>query len=611
MRKLCVLLLCTALGCTGVQSALARDWLERTMPIDDHRTARAGGALAVGTATVASGYFATDLWGTNTVDLDVRYLLHGYQTIVWSDGRPWLNGTVIKHAMAQPAPDGAQVFTLEIAEGLMYNDGTPVTAADYAFSMLLEASPAAEALGGACRNMGYIPGFDAYHTGEKALFAGVYLISPTAFALEIAEEVLADFYGPELLAITPYPISVIAPGYEVRDDGAGVYLVSGGAPSGLTTELLAKTLLAASEGYARNPRVTSGPYMLDDYDTDEGRVTFTANPRFAGDAWGFRPAIEHLTMLWVDEHDAARMLAAHEIDLMNKAFGPDALTQLRSLDGISETAYPRTGLAFLAFATERDPVSDPAVRRAVAMAVDRDAFVIGHPGLERVYGYYGPGQWMAEMVLENAPGLLRALDIPLDPDGANQLLDTTGWNATQSGSRQRYDADTGKALRLVLARSAHSSLADDVEAMLREGLAGIGAELQVENLAFDSLLAQYYHQQERTADIYYLASEFPADFDPLDVFKEEEGLPDYHAPTSVRDDELIADSEAMLYAGFEDRADYITAWLAFQRRFMQVLPMIPLYSGTYHDFFTSALMDYDVATYGSWAAAIVSAYLDQ
>ncbi|MCL1854360.1 MAG: hypothetical protein FWF86_01390, partial [Clostridia bacterium] len=218
--------------------------------------------------------------------------------------------------------------------------------------------------------------------------------------------------------------------------------------------------------------------------------------------------------------------------------------------------------------------------------------------------------WMVAASLKDDAQELPSLDIPFGPLAANQCLDTTQWIAAEGGDgKPRYDAVSREPLRLVMARSAQSGLAGSVEALLREGLASIGAELQVENLPFEELLAQYYHQQERTADIYFLASEFPAPFNPFDTFAEGDFLRGYHDSTSLRDAMLVADAQAVLHAGFENRAGYMTAWLAFQRRFMEILPMIPLYSGAYHDFYTADLTDYNVAAYGSWARAIVSAYL--
>jgi peptide/nickel transport system substrate-binding protein len=614
MRTLFVLLICATLSiCMPVYASSAQDWLTYTNPVGEERPVQAGTQLAVGSTAVMSGYFATDLWGTNTADLDVRTLLHGYQTVAWADGRPWFNRTAVKNANAQKSMDGAWVFTLEIAEDLVYNDGTPLTAADYVFSLLLEASPAVEALGGAPRDLSYIPGYEAYHAGEQNAFRGVYLVSPTAFAVEIRKEALSDFYGPQLLLITPYPAAVIAPGFEVLDEGAGAFLSKDGEHSGLTTELLSHTLLDPEAGYVWNPRVTSGPYMLADYEPGEKQVAFTVNPNFAGDPWGNRPAIERLTFAWVDADGAAEKLAADEIGLMNKMFDPDFMAQLQALQNVVDLPYPRTGLAYLAFAAERGLGNDPVIRKAIAMALDRDALVRGQPGLERVYGYYGPGQWMVSAA---STAELRSLDIPLDRVEANRLLDTTPWRLDERGGARspgasglRYRERNGKlkALTLTWARAQESGLADGVEAMLREGLAQLGIGLQVVRLPFTDLLAQYYHQQEREADLYFLASEFPAAFDPLGEFSPDAEVEAYRNATSLRDAALTEQAQAMLFAGFENRAGYLQAWLLFQRRFSDVLPMVPLYSGMYHDFHTPDLVGYDVASSGSWAQAIVAA----
>ena len=40
-------------------------------------------AITVGTLTPMSGAFATDLWGTNSADMDVRMLVHGYELVGW------------------------------------------------------------------------------------------------------------------------------------------------------------------------------------------------------------------------------------------------------------------------------------------------------------------------------------------------------------------------------------------------------------------------------------------------------------------------------------------------------------------------------------------------
>ena len=40
--------------------------------------------ITVGSPTRVSGMFFTDMWGNNTSDIDVRTLLHVYNTVEWS-----------------------------------------------------------------------------------------------------------------------------------------------------------------------------------------------------------------------------------------------------------------------------------------------------------------------------------------------------------------------------------------------------------------------------------------------------------------------------------------------------------------------------------------------
>ena len=47
----------------------------------------------------------------------------------------------------------------------------------------------------------------------------------------------------------------------------------------------------------------------------------------------------------------------------------------------------------------------------------------------------------------------------------------------------------------------------------------------------------------------------------------------------------------------------------FQEEFQEEVPMIPLYSNVYFDFYPRVLHDYEVGSNVSWAKAIVSAYL--
>ena len=58
-----------------------------------------------------------------------------------------------------------------------------------------------------------------------------------------------------------------------------------------------------------------------------------------------------------------------------------------------------------------------------------------------------------------------------------------------------------------------------------------------------------------------------------------------------------------------DVLTYMQKWIAFQERFNQSLPMLPIYSNIYFDFYTNTLHDYAISANATWGEAIVPSYL--
>lgn len=59
--------------------------------------------LVVGSTTAMSGAFFTDLFGSNTADMDVRALLHGYNLMSW-DNETGTYQTTTAWLRAWPSP---------------------------------------------------------------------------------------------------------------------------------------------------------------------------------------------------------------------------------------------------------------------------------------------------------------------------------------------------------------------------------------------------------------------------------------------------------------------------------------------------------------------------
>ena len=93
--------------------------------------------LTVGCTTPFSGSFFTKMWGTVVSDLDVQGLIHGYNLVEWrsDEGVFRVDPSVVSGITVTQNADGDRTYSLTIYDDLSYNDGTPITAADYGFAM--------------------------------------------------------------------------------------------------------------------------------------------------------------------------------------------------------------------------------------------------------------------------------------------------------------------------------------------------------------------------------------------------------------------------------------------------------------------------------------------
>lgn len=107
-------------------------------------------------------------FGNSSYDNWIRGLIYGYGTYaVTPGGEIVLNPTVVEDLdIAVDAVSGAKTYTFTIADDLLWSDGVSITAADFVFSILFQAS-AEWARAGATSSAGQgLVGYDVYATGE-------------------------------------------------------------------------------------------------------------------------------------------------------------------------------------------------------------------------------------------------------------------------------------------------------------------------------------------------------------------------------------------------------------------------------------------------------------
>ena len=303
--------------------------------------------LTVGNSTKVSGSFFTTQFGNNTSDIDVRYMLHGYNPIVWMNQLEFTTDPMVVDSLESADTRAGRTYTIRIVDGLTYNDGvTPVTAEDYVFSYLLLTSPQFAVLGANTGAYAHVVGYEAFSAGETDVFSGVRLIDERTFSVTVKAQYEPYFYELSYLAVYPYPIGVIAPGCEVRDDGEGAYIANideTAVEPVFTAELLQSTVLDAENGYLSHPYLTCGPYKLVSYDRESGTVEFAINEFYVGNYEGVRPVIDTVTLVPVLPQDMKEKLESGEITLAHEPLDLNRL--LRDILTIVEQRAAEAGVA--------------------------------------------------------------------------------------------------------------------------------------------------------------------------------------------------------------------------------------------------------------------------
>ncbi len=611
--------------------------------------------LTVAVTTPLTGSFFTNMWGNASSDVDVREMIHGYNLVYWDteNGVFKTDESVISGITVQTEENGNLTFIIALYEDLLYSDGTPITAWDYAFSMLLMIAPEMKEIGASVRPEEYLAGYDDYISGNAKELAGIRVISDHQMHITISSEYLPFFYMLGLLDCVPYPISVIAPGVKVADNGNGVYLTNIDEENEtpvFTADLLRQTILDEETGYRIHPSVSSGPYTLVSF--EDGVAEFELNPNYKGNNQWKKPTIPKVKMVSMPSEEMLQAYQDGTVTLLNKVSNAQTVADLMTLsstqDILTFANYARAGLGFINYHADQGPLTDLAVRQAIAYLADRDTLVteiLGNYGLTSA-GFFGMGQWMylllngtvlypVEEPAENATAAekkeyedtmaaweaLTLDDIEkYEADAARgaELLDQAGWNLNEKGEAYQAGQDTLRykqteeglvPLKLSLAYAEGSSAAEALEGTFADNLAKAGIELKTDVISGAELLEQYYRQSEPKYDMLFLATNFDVLYDPSLNFIETEDGHHIWKNSGLMDDELWEMAVDMRKTEPGDLLGYCTKWLAFQKRFMEQMPVLPVYSNVYFDFFPQVLHEYYIAENISRPEAIIGAYL--
>ena len=250
------------------------------------------------------------------------------------------NEVVGGQAESWEASEDGLTWTFTMRDGLKWSDGTDLTAKDFEYSFKRMANPdTAAPYAATC--LGMIDGFDAAQAGDTD-----------------ALNVKASDDGKTLTIVLSYPCSYF-------DKMAAFAAMS--PVQQATVEANGDSWCTSADTF-----VSNGPYMITDWTPSE-RIVLTKNPNYVGGWDNSKIVSDTITLLLLEDSSAA--FAAYnsgEAQLIKDVPTDEIPSLTKAEDGGDFYVDTILGTYYVSMNLQRDAFKDAKVRKALALAIDRD-----------------------------------------------------------------------------------------------------------------------------------------------------------------------------------------------------------------------------------------------
>ena len=235
--------------------------------------------------------------------------------------------------------------------------------------------------------------------------------------------------------------------------------------------------------------VGSGPYMLESFQPGV-RAVLRRDPSY----WGPGPSedrapVERIVFEFLGSPAAALAAVREgEAQMMSPPPDPALIRRARSIAGVEIEAVPSLFFEHIILNTQRPPLDDPAVRRALAYAIDRDQIVTvmlddAVPVLDSV---------VRPLQLGYAPTFA---DYRYDPERAAALLSRAGWTRDGNGI---FTKD-GTPLRIPLVSDSQNALRATTARLIARQARAAGIDIEPRQMPADRIFGSLLNQGDFTA----------------------------------------------------------------------------------------------------------------
>ncbi len=234
-------------------------------------------------------------------------------------------------------------------------------------------------------------------------------------------------------------------------------------------------------GWVDKPMATAGPFKVKGVDQTAKTITLVPNEKW----WGDKPKLDSIIFRSIDSDTQVDALANGEIDFMDIGPDIDKLTRAKGIDGVEIRRAAGPNFRHVTINGTGPILKDLDVRRAVALTIDRK--VIAKALLGPLGGNAVPLQNHIFMVnqtgyQDNAGEFSKA-----DPDKAKTVLDDAGWKQEGSGTRTK----AGKPLELRIVIPSGVATSKQESELMQSMLADVGIKLKIDVVPGDDFFDKY------------------------------------------------------------------------------------------------------------------------
>lgn len=407
--------------------------------------------------------------------------------------------------------DDPQTYTCTLKQGVTFHDGSPFTAEDVAFSM--ERNISLDDPNGACSLLGSLAPCAEWN----------------ADSVEVVDDFTVTFH-------------LAAP------DATWPFILTTPAAFIVPSETYATDALQAD-----GELVGTGPYSMAEYRAGE-QIVLEAFADYHGEA----PANERVIVQYFDRSSALKLaIEQGEVDVAWRTFTPTDISDLEGADGVEVLSGPGAEIRYLVFNLSFDPVSEVAVRKAVAQTIDRESIAenVYNGTVEPLYSmipttYAGHTDDFAEMYGETP-----------DPEAAAQTLADAG-------------VDTPVDLEIWWTPTHYGDLSADEYAEIKRSLEESGLfTVSLKSTEWDQYSEAAFTDQYPAYQLGWFPDYLDADNYVTSFYRSDSFLNIHY--DNERVDELLAQQKAST-----DQAEREQIFEEIQQIVAEEVPIIPVWQGS-------------------------------